>query len=150
MHNAHDIQAQLSDERAARVILEIADFMLNFGALGHEEAADIPQFVRPRVLNEVSNVQNVQRAHNTHDVQIQPSDDRAARVYWESPTFWSSVPLVVRGPWAFRNWFVHVSHTRYRSWNGLVRILLHVLNEPNGIVLLQRGFASPTSPARLI
>ncbi|CAM9207909.1 unnamed protein product, partial [Hapterophycus canaliculatus] len=41
-----------SDERIAAVILEIADFMLEFSTLGHEEAADIPQFVHPRIPNE--------------------------------------------------------------------------------------------------
>lgn len=35
------------------MILEIADFMLEFSTLGHEEAADIPQFVHPRIPNEV-------------------------------------------------------------------------------------------------
>lgn len=35
------------------VILEIADFMLEFSTLGHEEAADIPQFVHPQIPNEV-------------------------------------------------------------------------------------------------
>lgn len=35
------------------MILEIADFMLEFSTLGHEKAADIPQFVHPRIPNEV-------------------------------------------------------------------------------------------------
>ena len=46
-------QVHPSDERIAAVILEIADFMLEFSTLGHEEAADIPQFVHPRIPNEV-------------------------------------------------------------------------------------------------
>ncbi|CAM9301976.1 unnamed protein product [Ectocarpus sp. 8 AP-2014] len=41
-----------SDERIAAVTLEVADFMLEFSTLGHEEAADIPQFVHPRIPNE--------------------------------------------------------------------------------------------------
>lgn len=48
-----DVQVHPSDERIAAVILEIADFMLEFSTLGHEEAADIPQFVHPRIPNEV-------------------------------------------------------------------------------------------------
>lgn len=47
------LQVYPSDERIAAVILEIADFMLEFSTLGHEEAADIPQFVHPRIPNEV-------------------------------------------------------------------------------------------------
>lgn len=47
------LQVHPSDERVAAVILEIADFMLEFSTLGHEEAADIPQFVHPRIPNEV-------------------------------------------------------------------------------------------------
>lgn len=47
------VQVHPSDERIAAVILEIADFMLEFSTLGHEEAADIPQFVHPRIPNEV-------------------------------------------------------------------------------------------------
>ena len=41
------------------MILEIADFMLEFSTLGHEEAADIPQFVHPRIPNEVLHIQHV-------------------------------------------------------------------------------------------
>lgn len=48
-----NLQVHPSDERIAAVILEIADFMLEFSTLGHEEAADIPQFVHPRIPNEV-------------------------------------------------------------------------------------------------
>lgn len=50
---SYDVQVHPSDERIAAVILEIADFMLEFSTLGHEEAADIPQFVHPRIPNEV-------------------------------------------------------------------------------------------------
>ena len=50
---AVDVQVHPSDERIAAVILEIGDFMLEFSTLGHEEAADIPQFVHPRIPNEV-------------------------------------------------------------------------------------------------
>lgn len=47
------VQVQPSDERVAMVILEIADFLLEFSSLGHEEAADTPQFVHPQIPNEV-------------------------------------------------------------------------------------------------
>lgn len=50
---AVDPQVHPSDERIASVILEIGDFMLEFSTLGHEEAADIPQFVHPRIPNQV-------------------------------------------------------------------------------------------------
>lgn len=51
--NSDNVQVHPSDGRIAAVILEIADFMLEFSTLGHEEAADIPQFVHPRIPNEV-------------------------------------------------------------------------------------------------
>ena len=47
------VQVQPSDERVAMVILEIADFLLEFSSLGHEDAADTPQFVHPQIPNEV-------------------------------------------------------------------------------------------------
>ena len=40
--------------------IHIADFMLEFSTLGHEEAADIPQFVHPRIPNEVFLVKPLQ------------------------------------------------------------------------------------------
>lgn len=41
-----------SDDELARVILCIADFMLEFATLSLEEAADVPQFVHPTIPNE--------------------------------------------------------------------------------------------------
>jgi hypothetical protein len=40
------------DGRVAAVISRVADFLLEFATLGHEEAADVPPFVHPRVPNE--------------------------------------------------------------------------------------------------
>jgi hypothetical protein len=38
---------------AGEVVLHIADFLLEFAALRHEEAADVPNFIHPMVPNEV-------------------------------------------------------------------------------------------------
>ncbi|CAM9268591.1 unnamed protein product [Chrysoparadoxa australica] len=38
-----------SDEHVSSVILAVADFLLEFATLGHEVAADIPQFVHPNI-----------------------------------------------------------------------------------------------------
>lgn len=44
---------------AGEVVLHIADFLLEFATLRHEEAADVPNFIHPMIPNEV-------RAHTMH------------------------------------------------------------------------------------
>lgn len=61
------VQVQPSDERVAMVILEIADFMLEFSSLGHEEAADTPQFIHPQIPNEVRILRVVRYPLNNTD-----------------------------------------------------------------------------------
>lgn len=41
-----------SDEVVAGIILEIGDFLLEYATLGHEQAADVPALIHPKVLNE--------------------------------------------------------------------------------------------------
>ena len=41
-----------SDEDVAGIILEIADFLLEFATLGHEAAADVPSNIHPKLLSE--------------------------------------------------------------------------------------------------
>ena len=41
-----------SDEDVAGIILEIADFLLEFATLGHEAAADVPPNIHPKLLPE--------------------------------------------------------------------------------------------------
>jgi len=41
-----------SDEDVAGIILEIADFLLEFATLGHEAAADVPPNIHPKLLSE--------------------------------------------------------------------------------------------------
>jgi len=41
-----------SDETVSGLILTIADFLLEFATLGHEQAADVPAYIHPKVLNE--------------------------------------------------------------------------------------------------
>jgi hypothetical protein len=40
------------DEQLGDVVLAIADFLLEFAMLGHEETADVPNFIHPMVPNE--------------------------------------------------------------------------------------------------
>lgn len=44
--------ANPSDEAIGDVVLQIADFLLEFAMLGHEEMADVPNFVHPAIPNE--------------------------------------------------------------------------------------------------
>eukprot|EP01038_Epipyxis_sp_PR26KG_P006859 gene6859-9393_t len=46
------IKKHPSDEAVADIILEIADFLLEFATLGHEQNADVPNLVHPQVLSE--------------------------------------------------------------------------------------------------
>lgn len=41
-----------SDEIVAGIILEIGDFLLEFATLGHEQNADVPALIHPKVLSE--------------------------------------------------------------------------------------------------
>jgi hypothetical protein len=41
-----------SDETVSGLILTIADFLLEFATLGHEQKADVPAYIHPKVLNE--------------------------------------------------------------------------------------------------
>eukprot|EP01032_Pedospumella_encystans_P011606 gene11606-13487_t len=45
-------QEHPSDEAVAGIILEIGDFLLEFATLGHEENADVPASIHPKVLPE--------------------------------------------------------------------------------------------------
>jgi len=45
-------QEHPSDEFVAGIILEIGDFLLEFATLGHEENADVPASIHPKVLPE--------------------------------------------------------------------------------------------------
>jgi hypothetical protein len=41
-----------SDEQVAGIILEIGDFLLEFATLGHENNADVPNMIHPKILQE--------------------------------------------------------------------------------------------------
>jgi hypothetical protein len=41
-----------SDEVVAGIILEIGDFLLEFATLGHEQSADVPAMIHPKILQE--------------------------------------------------------------------------------------------------
>jgi hypothetical protein len=41
-----------TDEQVAGIILEIGDFLLEFATLGHEQNADVPAMIHPKILQE--------------------------------------------------------------------------------------------------